>query len=140
MTTEKGNKRLIGFIPHRFEDKERPELADFPLNVFFANFYNENGSDMTAHALYVPDFLTYKEEGKIKSVRYTNIYEPNHTLLIVRQEEKWSGIKVINNNVSLFAEGPTWEIFFTHLTSQGLSKGERCKFEKLPLSRPSGKN
>lgn len=59
MTEEnKNNKKefLIGFVPKRLEIKGRPELINFPLNVLFAGFkQDEDSKKITkASALYEP--------------------------------------------------------------------------------------
>lgn len=128
------NARLMaGFIPHRLVINDKPELSDFPLNILFGNFITINGVDMSATALYKPDVESYREGEGGRSLDYRNIYNQDNLVTITRQEEKWTGTKVINEKVTLIAEGRMWQQFFTQLTIVGLSNGEKCRYQSLPL-------
>src|SRR3990172_301978 len=120
------------FIPHHLDIEDKPELSDFPRNILFATYYSENGINKIASSLYEPDLVTYLDEGGIKrSLTYRNIYNPDNRIKVTRYEDKWEGEKFINNKRDLWAFGRTWQQFFVQLTILGLSKGERCKFERL---------
>ena len=86
---------------------------------------------MIGSSLYEPDLKTYSDEGATKSLTYRNIYNPDNSIKVTRYEDKWEGEKFINGTRSLWAFGRTWQQFFIQLTILGLSKGERCQFERL---------
>lgn len=132
MTAEnRDRKYFTGFVPHRLDLEERPELSDFPLNVLFANFFVKEGYVHSASALYEPDLESYREHGEGRSLNYKNPYREEDELKITRTEKGWSGEKVIHGETVLIANGVEWQGFFSHLTMNGLSKGEACKFERL---------
>ena len=122
------NPYFVGFVPHKLEVEERPELNDFSQNILFANFFQQGGFDMVASALYEPDLETYKEEDGSRTLTYKNIHNPDNTIEITRTENGWMGRKTIADKRKLIASGAEWSSFFSHLTMNGLSKGERCKF------------
>ncbi|KKQ84874.1 MAG: hypothetical protein UT08_C0013G0011 [Candidatus Woesebacteria bacterium GW2011_GWB1_38_8] len=132
MNNETGKRNYqTGFIPHKLEVGDRPELSDFSKNILFANVFSSNGVDMIASSLYEPDLETYTDEGAARSLTYRNIYNPDNRIKVTRYEDKWEGEKFINGTRSLWAFGRTWQQFFIQLTILGLSKGERCQFERL---------
>jgi len=124
-------KYFTGFVPHRLDIEDRPELTDFPLNVLFANFFVSNGIQMVASALYKPDFESFSIQGKEKVLKYKNSNREEDELIITRGENGWSGEKIIRGKKSLIACGAEWDGFFVHLTLNGLSVGEACKYESL---------
>ncbi|MFC1649568.1 hypothetical protein ACFL2C_02515 [Patescibacteria group bacterium] len=124
-------RNRYGFVPHRLEIEERPELSDFPFNVLFVNFFLKDNKDFSATALYEPEIESYSVNKEEKSLDYRNIYGHEDLLTIVKRKKSWSGVKVIKNERVLWADGPKWNLFFAHLTMNGLSKGERCKFKCL---------
>ena len=126
-----GRNNFTGFIPNRLEVEERPELREFSQNILFANVFNSNGVGMMASSIYVPDIDTYHQSDDGGSLTYRNIYNPENTVRITRYDDRWEGEKFINDKLCLLATGGTWEQFFTQLTIMGLSKGERCKYERL---------
>lgn len=129
----KGNdsKYSVGFVPHRLEIKDRPELSDFPKNVLFANFFISKGIQMVASALYRPDVDSFTIQGMERVLKYKNSHRGEDELIIVRGENGWSGEKIIKGEKKLIACGAEWNGFFVHLTILGLSKGEVCVFESL---------
>lgn len=131
MIKENDSKYSVGFVPHRLEIKDRPELSDFPLNVLFANFFVSNGIQMVASALYKPDVESFTIQGTEKVLKYKNPHREEDELIIVRGENGWSGEKIIKGEKKLIACGAKWEGFFVHLTMSGLSKDEACIFESL---------
>ena len=97
MTKEiKDRKQFVGFIPHRLEVEDRPELSDFPLNVLFANCFKAGGVDFSADALYEPEIESFREEEDKKILDYRNIYNPEDLLTITKEVEKWVGGKYGN--------------------------------------------
>lgn len=131
--TEKLEKRnnYTAFIPHKLEVEGRPELSDFSLNILFANVFNAKGIDVIASSLYRPDLETYQRDSEKKSLTYRNIYNKKDIVRITKFEERWEGQKFIKEKRALLAQGRTWKQFFAQLTLTGLSKGERCKYERL---------
>jgi hypothetical protein len=121
----------FGFVPKRLAIEDRPELDDFPFNVLYVNFFNRGGVNYSATALYSPDLESYRKEEEGRSLDYRNIYGEEDRLTITKKEEGWWGQKFIKDKWVLIAEGKEWNQFFVQLTLPGLSKGERCKFERL---------
>ncbi len=121
--------RLCGFVPHRLEIKERPELNNFSFNILFMKWKVENGKTISGTALYQPDFSTFKEEKGKQSMLYKNSYGGSGRVKIVYCNGKWSGNKFVNGKCVGSADGSEWHGFFIHLTMLGLSNGERCEFE-----------
>jgi len=119
------------FIPHNLNIEEKPELSDFPFNVLFVSYKRVNGIDISGTALYEPELFSYRKEEDKKILDYRNIYDPENMLTISKYEDKWEGIKTINDKRVLFAWGLNWQQFFVQLTLLGLSNGEKCKFERL---------
>ena len=133
------NKQInnVGFVPYRLEVEEKPELSDFSKNILFANFFSKDGVDMVASSLYVPVIESYSVATEGRSLTYRNIHNPENTVTITKGENGWFGKKTINGEDVLFASGAEWHGFFAHLTLNGLSKGERCKFERLDSVLPN---
>ncbi len=126
----------FGFVPKKLEIEGKPELSEFPLNILFANFYREQGVNMSATALYEPDLDTYNGKSDEKNMVYRNIYNPENIVVITKCLDHWEGLKVVNGTfVLLKTVGKTWEEFFSRLTIVGLSDGEKCGFVRL---QPSG--
>lgn len=131
MTENIRNKYGVAFVPNKLEVEGKPEFSDFPRNVLFASYININGRDSMASSLYIPDFESYTFDEKEKKLIYTNIYEKENVLTIIRRKNGWSGQKKVRGTQVLFADGIIWDGFFSHLTMNGLSKGEGCKYEPL---------
>ena len=131
MTVNIEKKYGVAFVPKELIVEGKPELSDFPKNVLFASFININGRDLMASSLYLPIFESYTFDEKERRLIYTNIYEKENVLTIIRGKNGWSGLKKVRGKQVLFACGAIWDGFFSHLTMNGLSKGERCKYEPL---------
>jgi len=125
------NGSFCGFIPHRLDVKERPELSIFPFNVLFAKRKIGNGKLVTGYALYEPDLASLKKDEDEWSMNYYNVYGGDCWLRIKYNESKpfYIGEKFVNGKSVVIAEGPAWEMFFVHFTLLGLANGERCEFE-----------
>ncbi len=119
----------FGFIPNKLEVDGRPELSDFPLNILFANFFAVKGVHMSATALYEPDTETYKKGVNERSLVYKNKYGPDNTVVVKKYDDRWEGVKTVNGEIVLLANGKTWKQFFVQLTIVGLSNGEKCHYE-----------
>jgi len=123
---------LLGFVPHRLEIPDRPELGLFPFNVMFANSKNgDNGKIISATALYEPMLNTYKLDRKQCSMEYFNIYGHGSWLLITFDlaNNTYRGQKYVGEKLVGEACGKEWKLFFIHFTILGLSDGEKCKFD-----------
>jgi hypothetical protein len=139
ITTDQANNALgrgvlLGFVPHRLELPDRPELGLFPLNVMFAN--NKNGEDgkiISATTLYEPMLSTFKLDRKQCSMEYFNIYGHGSWLLITfdQLDKSYRGDKYVGNTKVGMAVGPEWKMFFVHFTMMGLSNDEPCKFDYI---------
>ncbi len=121
--------RLCGFVPHRLEIKERPELNNFSFNILFMKWKVELGKTISGSALYKPDLATFKDKNGKQSMLYKNSYGGTGRVKIMYSNGKWSGDKFVNGKRVGSANGPEWHGFFIHLTMLGLSNGERCMFE-----------
>ncbi len=114
------------------EIEGRPELADFPVNVVFTNLFPVENASLSISASYEPDLGTYISHGDWKSLKYRNtVADRDDILILVKQPDKWQGVKLIENKLLLFVEGETWEDFHSHLTGGGLSSGESCNLDVL---------
>lgn len=124
---------LAGFIPWQLEVDGHPELSNFSLNILFGSQAMIDGVHTIGTALYEPDFSSYCDDGEKRSLVYYNIYSNDWSVRIDYYPERkiYEGKKYHLDKAVLEAGGPEWKIFFTHLTMIGLSKGERCKFEKV---------
>ncbi len=125
-----GQGRLCGFVPHRLEIEERPELNNFSFNILFMKFKNENGKTISGSAVYEPDLTTFNDINGKQSMLYKNSYGGSGRVKIAYSDGKWSGTKFINGKRTGSADGPEWHGFFIHLTMLGLSNGEKCQFGK----------
>lgn len=125
---------FLGFVPHRLEIKDAPELSDFPLNVLFASLGIKDGKQVMGDAIYNPDFSTFKKNGEKYSMQYRNGYGGESWLRIEYDFKKksWAGEKFVNGKSAGMAFGTQWQGFFVHFTMLGLANGERCKFDPLP--------
>jgi len=83
---------FFGFVPHRLEIKEAPELNDFPFNVLFSSFGMKDGARVMGSAVYNPDFSTFKKDGDKYSMQYRNGYEGDNWLRIDYDLEKKAGL------------------------------------------------
>jgi len=128
-------KLMAGFIPHRLDISDKPELSDFPLNILFGNFITINGVDMSATALYEPELNTFQCNGDEKSLTYKNIYGMG-TLTVTKRNDGWGAIKTINNKFVRLTHSKDWKMFFVTLTGPGLCNGEGC-FYKTVSSKDS---
>ncbi len=122
---------FFGFVPHRLEIKEIPELNDFPFNVLFASFGIKNGARVMGSAVYNPDFSSFKKDEDKYSMQYRNGYGGDSWLRIDFDFKKrsWIGEKFVNGESAGIAFGSKWQMFFVHFTMLGLKNGEQCKFE-----------
>jgi hypothetical protein len=123
------------FIPRELRVKGRPELRVFPLNVLFAKYKLQNGKTIMGSAKYEPDLASLKQDKNHWSMRYQNAYGGNSSLLIEYDVSRkaYAGEKCVDDEVVGMANGPDWNIFFTQVTAIGLSNGEKCMFEEVPL-------
>ena len=137
MAFENSLKRgvFFGFVPHRLEIPDKPELNFFPYNVLFVQYKEENGRTISGSAVYEPDFGSYKRQGNTCSMEYRNRYGVENWLLIEYNytTQRYQGTKMINGQSVGMAFGSRWNMFFVHFTSLGLTNGEKCKFEDLSL-------
>jgi len=124
---------FFGFVPHRLEIDERPELHVFPFNVLFAQYKAENGKTIMGSAIYEPDLGSFKKEEDKSFMYYHNAYGGKSWLLIEFDSIKKSylGKKVVDGKDAGMATGMEWNMFFAHFTALGLTNGERCKFEEI---------
>lgn len=136
MTNNIERKYGVAFVPNRLEVDGKAELSDFPKNVLFGSYININGKDSMATSLYVPDFASYTYNEEERRLIYTNIYGKENVLTIIRGKNGWSGQKNVRGEQVLFACGAIWDGFFSHLTMNGLSKGEGCKYEPTDVPNP----
>lgn len=132
---------LAGFIPHRLELPERPEMRHFPLNVLFASYRSkvEEAGILEGSALYEPMQETYEKQENVSRMKYRNVYGGDCYLMISYDEKKEArfGEKFVNGKSVVSATGgDNWEKFFVHLTMLGLSDGEACKFEVVEKKGP----
>jgi hypothetical protein len=136
MSFEHSLKRgvFFGFIPHRLEIEDKPELNVFPFNVLFAQYKVENGKTISGSAVYEPDLGSYKQEGEMSSMEYHNIYGPANWLVVVydKSRKSYHGNKIVNGKSVGEAGGSEWNMFFIHFTALGLANGERCMFDDVP--------
>ena len=135
MSIENSIKRgcLYGFIPHRLEINDQPELSVFPFNILFANFKTEDGKTIMGSALYEPDLKSLKKEENKWSMYYPNAYGGKSWILIEYNPIKNSyyGEKTVNDKFAGGATGIEWNMFFMHLTFLGLTNGEKCMLEEV---------
>jgi len=120
----------FGFVPHRLEIKERPELNIFPFNVLFVQNKIVNGKTIVGSALYEPDLGSFKIYGEKRSMEYHNIYGGKSWLVIEYDvsEKSYLGKKIVNGESVGMAVGAQWNMFFVHFTALGLANGEGCEF------------
>ncbi len=130
-TTQKG--LFSAFIPFPLAIAELPELNVFPLNVLFGQCMIKDGKNTIATALYEPDLLSYTADGEKCSMEYYNAYGGDSQLLIeyIPSQKTWFGKKIVKGESGGMAFGVEWDMFFTHFTILGLTKGELCKFEEI---------
>ncbi|MEI7621697.1 MAG: hypothetical protein WCJ51_04135 [Candidatus Moraniibacteriota bacterium] len=125
---------LAGFIPNELEIKDQQHFSDFPLNILFGSQAVIDGVHTIGTALYEPDFSSYVEDEKTKSMTYFNIYDVAMQWCVLleynKKEKSYTGKKYMNKELISEAIGSEWNNFFTRLTMVGLSKSEKCKFEK----------
>lgn len=123
----------MGFVPHRLNIKERPELNIFPQNVLFASQGIRNGKNVFGDALYEPDLKSYTRKHNESSLNYHSVYGGNHWLVVKYDflEKRYQGEKFVNGKSVGQAYGLKWEMFFVHFTMLGLSVGERCRFDEI---------
>ena len=129
---------LLGFVPHRLEIPNRPDLSLFPLNVMFANSKNgDDGKIISATTLYEPMLSTYKLDRKQCSMEYFNIYGHGSWLLITFDlvNKSYRGEKYVGDTKVGMACGSEWSMFFVHFTMLGLSNGERCMFDDIKSAK-----
>lgn len=135
MSFEHSLKRgvFFGFIPHRLEIEDRPDLNVFPFNVLFAQYKVENGKTIMGSALYEPDLGSFQRNGEKSSMHYHNIYGGKSWLIIEFDPVKKSylGTKIVDEKNAGMATGVEWNMFFAHFTALGLTNGEKCKFEEV---------
>lgn len=122
-------------IPTRLTVAHRPELAVFPLDVFFLTKSEEPLKSRIRTALYVPDLSSYKLRplhpmggGDLYRMWYYNRLGRDWRLEITYMAEnrqyiawKWHG-----DRVELWGKGKTWQEFFMSVTARGLAEGESC--------------
>ena len=130
---------LYANIPHRLSVIDRPEFWMFPLNILYTKFRAESdGSQTMGSALYFPDLSTFAQNNETLTMTYRNQYDQNsHVLITVEKPDmSYRGDKFINGEGTTITFGKvtdenSWKMFFVHLTMQGLSTGEQCKFTKI---------
>jgi len=124
---------FFSFIPKRLIISQRPELKNFPLNVLFASFKMEKGTNLMGSVLYEPDLSTFKKDGEIFSLTYRNSLGGNSQVIISYDtlRKRWSGEKFVNNKPFSVTDGKDWKGFFIHLTMLGLANGEMCEFKNI---------
>ncbi len=124
---------FFGFVPKPLDIPDRPELAIFPLNVLFVRYGQIGGKNFSGSALYEPNLASFKMVGEKVFLEYRNIYGGDSFLVIEYDvlNERYLGIKTVNNKNVGEASGKEWKMFFVHFTSLGLAAGEQCKFEVI---------
>lgn len=131
---------LYSFIPGRLEVGGRPELNNFPRNVLFMHFKDENGKRISGSALYNPILDSYVGDGGSFSMEYYNSYGGNHRLIIKYNDlnyyhaEKYVNGKMVGAARGKILDDVDWKTFFIHFTMLGLANGEKCKFETVDQS------
>lgn len=125
---------FLGFVPHRLEVADRPELNNLPFNVLFSSFTARDGVLLMGSALYEPDFSSFECGGEEYSMKYYNKHGGDCWLRVVYNEKKknWVGEKFVNGKTAGMAFGAKWDMFFVHFTMLGLVNGEKCMFEEIP--------
>lgn len=134
MSKNMNKDHFLGFVPHRLEINEMPELNIFPLNVLFTSLGIKDGKQVMGDAIYNPDFSSFKRDGDKYSMQYRNGYGGDSWLRIDYDFKKksWTGEKFVNGKSAGMAFGTQWQGFFVHFTMLGLTNGERCKFDPIP--------
>lgn len=124
---------LYSFVPKRLESKDKPELTNFPFNVLFAKYKQENGKTIMGSVVYSPVLVSYERIGSKCSMNYYNIYGGDHYLKIEYDTATghYSGDKYVNGISVGAAYGTKWNAFFVHFTMLGLGDGERCEFKEV---------
>jgi len=124
---------VLAFVPRHLEINKRPELGRFPLNILFARLVNMNAKAYIASALYEPDFSSFIEQEKQSQMTYKNVYGDGSKIVIEydKNENIYVGTKTVNNKSAGHAVGGEWKMFFVHLTTLGLTNGERCDFKEI---------
>lgn len=120
-------------IPRPLVLADRPELEVFPLNIMFMGFFNIDGVDTCATAIYEPFLPSYVNDDIIQSIRYYNARR-EEDYIAIRYDPitgKYEGDKYINSKLVRSAYGTAWKAFFLHLTIGGLNIGEACVFEPM---------
>lgn len=127
---------FFGFVPHRLEIKERPELSIFPFNVLFVQNKVVNGKTIIGSALYEPNLESFKIYGEIRSMEYHNVYGGKSWLVIIYDvsKESYLGKKIVNGESVGMAVGMQWNMFFVHFTALGLANGEACELGTRQLT------
>ena len=124
---------FFGFIPHRLQIPDRPELNNYPFNVMFSQYGTKNGKNVMGSAIYIPDLKSFTQLGEKSSMKYINSYGGISWLLIEYDlsTKNYNGYKTVNDISVGEASGPQWNMFFVHFTALGLTNGERCNFKEL---------
>ncbi len=122
----------IALVPYSLE-QEAELLRFFPRNVVFAEYGYRGGKKVIASAMYKPDFFSLKQDGELSALMYRNVYGGYIHLFINYDSLKksWVGHKYVNGKPDGTAFGVDWNVFFTHFTMLGLTKGERCEFRNI---------
>lgn len=122
---------LTGFVPHRLQIPDRPELAVFPSNVLFEKSLIKNQQTISAWALYEPDLSSFKIAKKQLSLIYRNLYDGDNQLIIdfTPDSQVYNASKLIKGQSVLSSRGVGWSMFFAQLTMFGLVRGEGVWFE-----------
>lgn len=125
--------RFFGFIPHRLEIQEKPELNNFPLNVMFTQYKVENDKTIMGTALYEPFLGSFKRDGEKLSMEYQNVYGGDGWLSINYNEadKSYRGEKFVNGKSAGMSFGVQWNMFFVHFTALGIENGEQCEFKEV---------
>ena len=134
MSKTMNRDNFLGYVPHRLEIEERPELNNLPFNVLFSSFTARDGVVLMGSALYEPDFSSFERRGEEYSMKYYNKHGGDCWLRVIYNDEKknWVGEKFVNGKSAWISFGAKWDMFFVHFTMPGLANGERCVLEKIP--------
>jgi hypothetical protein len=135
---QKGN--LFGYIPKHLSEEWGEGVFLLPLNVLFTKFRKEtNGITTMGSALYLPELSALVDTKKELAMTYYNQYDKESYLIIkimIGNPMSYEAEKFVKNISVGITKGKIdndegWTMFFTHLTLQGLTNGEACKFDYI---------
>jgi hypothetical protein len=120
------------FIPNRLVVEHRPDYAILPLNVLYGRRKTDaQGRGVILSTLYEPDLSTFQSNGQKSSMTYRPRLDPRYHLVITHDATgmgMYTGVKYRDGESIVHSSGPTWDMFFAHLTMLGPDAKEKSEF------------